>query len=79
MKIIIVGAGYSGGLLAEQLGDLGHEIVVIDKDKKAVDNITNRLSVNGVWGSGASRNVLLQAGAEMTDILITMTPCCGLH
>lgn len=74
MKIIIVGAGYSGGLLAEQLGDLGHEIVVIDKDKKAVDNITNRLSVNGVWGSGASRNVLLQAGAEMADILITMTP-----
>ncbi len=73
MKIIIVGAGYSGSLLAEQLSEHGHDISVIDKSKEAIDNITNRSTVNGVFGSGASRSVLIQAGAEMADILISMT------
>lgn len=74
MKIIIVGLGQTGTLLAELVSKDGHDVVVIDKSKSNVNQITNCLSVNGVCGSGASRNVLMKAGADTADAVIALTP-----
>ncbi len=74
MKIIIVGLGQTGTLLAELISKDGHDIVVIDKNKSSVDHATNQMNVNGVCGSGASRDILMKAGADTADAVIALTP-----
>ncbi len=74
MRVVIVGAGRAGCLLAKMLADGGHDVIVVDKSRSVIEEITDRLSVNGVCGSGASREVLLAAGADTADVLVSMTP-----
>ena len=74
MRIIIVGSGRSCELLVRQMEKSEHDIIVVDKNREVVDAITDKYSVNGVCGSGASREVLLAAGADSADILISLTP-----
>ena len=64
MKIIIVGLGQTGTTLVKALADEHYDITVVDKDRALVDRITDRYNVNGVTGSGASRETLLAAGAD---------------
>ncbi len=73
MKIIIAGLGEAGVALVRALSVEGHEITVIDKDQSLVDSVTDRFSVNGVVGSGASQETLKKAGAEGADFFIALT------
>ncbi|MCR5507489.1 MAG: Trk system potassium transporter TrkA [Lachnospiraceae bacterium] len=73
MKIIIVGLGQTGTALAAALSKEHYDITVIDKDKSLVDRITDKYNVNGVTGSGASRETLLAAGADSADAIIAVT------
>lgn len=74
MRIIIVGAGKTAEVLIQHLEKSRHDVIVVDKNQKTVDAITDHYSVNGVCGSGASREVLLLAGADTADVLISLTP-----
>ncbi len=73
MKIIILGCGKVGFALAEQLDREGHEITLIDHKSSAIHNITQTLDVMGVVGNGASYNILMSAGIEEADLLISVT------
>ncbi len=73
MKIIIVGLGQTGNLLLSSLAGENMDVVVIDKDKFLVNEATDIYNVNGVVGSGASRETLLQAGADTADMIIALT------
>ncbi len=73
MKIIIAGLGEAGITLVRALSSSEHEITVIDRDSSLVDKVTDRYSVNGVMGSGASRETLSKAGAEGADYFIALT------
>ncbi|MCR4787364.1 MAG: Trk system potassium transporter TrkA [Lachnospiraceae bacterium] len=73
MKIIVVGLGETGRSLIKLLEGSGHDITVIDKDGALVDLITDKYSVNGVCGSGASTQTLKQAGAQSADVLVALT------
>lgn len=74
MRIIIVGGGKAAEILIQHLEKGSHDVIIIDKKKDIVESITNQYSVNGVCGSGASREVLITAGADTADVLISMTP-----
>lgn len=74
MRIIIVGVGKTAEVLIQYLEKSRHDVIVVDKNKDTVEAITNHYSVNGVCGSGASREVLLAAGADTADALISLTP-----
>ncbi len=73
MKIIIVGLGQTGILLAERIPMENHDATVIDTDKEKIENITNLYNVNGICGSGASKEILMQAGAATADIIIAVS------
>lgn len=73
MNIIIVGCGKVGVTLAEQLNSEGHDIVIIDNRSMVISDVTNYLDVMGIVGSGASHNVLLEAGIEKSHLLIAVT------
>lgn len=74
MKIIVVGLGQTGRLLTEVISKEHYDVVVVDSNKEVVEKITEKYNVNGVVGSGGSRRILAQAGAENADMLVALTP-----
>lgn len=74
MKIIVVGLGQTGRLLTEVASKEHYDVVVVDSNKEVVEEITEKYNVNGVVGSGGSRRILSQAGAENADMLVALTP-----
>lgn len=73
MKIIIIGGGKVGCTIAEQLTREGHDIVVVDSDRRVVETISDTLDVMAVCGNGSSVAVLREAGAGESDLLIACT------
>lgn len=73
MKIIVVGLGRTGCALIENLSHENHDIVAIDKDTYLVKEITDKTTATGIVGSGASKETLLDAGADRADLLIALT------
>lgn len=74
MKIIIVGLGQTGTLVAQRTAGENHDVAVIDCDKERVESVTNLYNVSGVCGSGASREILQHAGAATADVIIAVSP-----
>lgn len=73
MNIIIAGAGKVGKALARQLTAEGHNLTIIDQDSGVLESQVVRYDTMGVYGNCASRTVLLEAGVENADLLITTT------
>ena len=74
MNIIVVGLGKVGEKLVERLStEENHNITVIDVRQGALHDTVNSYDVMGVSGSGASNEVLAEAGIENADILIAVT------
>ena len=85
MKLVIVGAGKIGGTLVEKLIKEKHDVIIVDKDAKIVEQVVNRYDVMGVCGGGADRMVLEEAGVADADFVIACTSrdelnilCCML-
>ena len=85
LKIIIVGCGKVGTTLVEQLSKEGHDIIIIDKNAKKVQEIANIYDIMGIVGNGASFSVQQDAGIENADLIIAVTEsdelnllCCTL-
>ena len=90
MKIIIAGGGKVGLTLAQQLIAEGHDITLIDRDNLKLEENLDRMDAMGICGNCASKEILLQAGIEKSDLLIAATDadevnllCCmtahGIH
>ena len=73
MNIIIAGAGKVGRVLVRQLTAEGHALTVIDTDSQVLENLVIRYDALGVQGNCASKAVLLQAGVQDADLVITAT------
>ena len=75
MKIIIVGNGKVGYTLAQQLSGDGedHDLVLIDKNPDALRNADGVLDILCMEGSGASIQVLLEAGVRSADLVVAVT------
>lgn len=74
MKVIIVGLGQTGTLLADMISRENHDVVVLDANKEKVDAVTSKYNVSGVVGSGASKECLVKAGADTADVVVALTP-----
>lgn len=73
MKIIIVGDGKVGATLVEHLSLEGHDIIVIDKNQKVIEQMVNSYDVMGVCGNGASYEVQLEAGVSDAQLFVAAT------
>ncbi len=73
MNIVIVGDGKVGSALTEHLSYEGHDVVVIDKDPKVVEETVNSYDVMGLCGNGASYSVQMEAGVDKARLLIAAT------
>ena len=74
MFILIVGGGKVGTYLARGLLKQQHEVVVIEKEARKAQLMTNLLETDiAVVGDGCDPNVLLQAGVQRADVVVADT------
>ena len=73
MTIIIAGGGKVGSTLAEHLAGEGHSVTIVDVSDSTLSRLSNQLDVMCLKGNCVSREVLLEAGAKDTDVLIAAT------
>ncbi|MEW5990119.1 MAG: TrkA family potassium uptake protein [Chloroflexota bacterium] len=73
MKIVIVGCGRVGSVLAEAYDAGGHEVIVLDLSTRAFDRLPGEFRGSAVRGDGTDEDVLRRAGAEGADIFLALT------
>jgi trk system potassium uptake protein TrkA len=74
MFILIVGGGKVGTYLARGLIKQQHEVVVIEKDARKAQLMTNLLESDiAIVGDGCDPNILLQAGVQRADVVVADT------
>lgn len=73
MKILILGAGQVGGTLAEHLASEAFDITVVDQNPERLAELRDRLDIQTIRGMASHPDVLRNAGADDTDMLIAVT------
>ena len=61
MKIIVIGAGELGRLLASALSEEDHDVVIVDSDADELARISDKLDAMTISGSCSSVRILKQA------------------
>ena len=74
MRIIIVGGGVVGFSLAEHLLRDGHNLSLVELDQRLCQEISEKLDLQIVNGSGSSPLALRAAGGEGADLVLAVTP-----
>ncbi len=73
MKIIVCGAGKIGQNLVKFLTHSDNDIVVIDSDENLLKEMSSLMDIQGICGNCSHPDVLEQAGALGSDMIIAMT------
>ena len=73
MYIIVVGGGKVGYYLAKSLLNEGHEVLIIEKDKRKCDGISAELGGIVQRGDGSDSTVMEEAGMNRADLAIAVT------
>lgn len=79
MHIIIVGLGKLGMTMTKQLANEGHNITLVDINNERLEAAVNTYDVMGVWGNGATCEILEEAGASKAKLIIAATPSDELN
>ncbi|NLY65136.1 MAG: Trk system potassium transporter TrkA [Alcaligenaceae bacterium] len=70
MKILIIGAGRVGASVAENLVSEQNDITIVDTNAERLAYLQERFDLRCVLGDGALPDVLAEAGADDTDLLV---------
>ena len=73
MKVVILGAGRVGAILAKRLLKDKHEVAVIDWRVEAFRNLGKDFPGQTVLGTGIDEQVLKKAGIEKADAFIAVS------
>ena len=77
MKVIISGAGRTGSMLAGLLADGGHQVTVIDLDRRAFGRLPKARVDSGevrvIEDDGASSDAMEDAGIKDADAFVATT------
>ncbi|MBR2067224.1 MAG: Trk system potassium transporter TrkA [Solobacterium sp.] len=73
MKILIAGAGKVGRNLTDELSDEGHDITLIDRNPKILEEVIGKYDVNTLNGNCASKTTLEEAGIANMDVFVAAT------
>jgi len=73
VKIVIVGCGRVGAVLAEGLDAAGHEVIVVDISTRAFERLSEEFKGQAVRGDGTDEDTLRRAGAVGADVFLALT------
>jgi trk system potassium uptake protein TrkA len=73
MKIVIVGCGRVGSVLADAFDTGGHDVVILDMTTRAFDRLPPEFRGQAVRGDGTDEDVLRRVGAVDADVFLALT------
>jgi trk system potassium uptake protein TrkA len=73
MYVIVVGAGKIGYYLSKRLSEEGHEIVLMEKDRRRAALLTEELGEIVMQGDGCEVALMLEAGFGRADVIVAVT------
>lgn len=73
MKVVILGCGRVGAMLAAQLDKAGHTVAVIDNNSDAFQRLDPEFPGERIIGNGVDESVLRRAGIESADAFVAAT------
>ena len=73
MKVVIVGCGRVGALLAASLDGSGHDVIIIDLLVRSFDRLPATFGGEAVRGDGTDEDALRRAGADGADVFLALT------
>ena len=73
MRVMIIGCGRVGSVLANQLDEAGHQVVVLDRNQHAFRRLSEKFSGERRVGNGLVEEYVRPVLQEKTDILFVMT------
>lgn len=73
MRIIVIGYGRVGSQFVKKIDTPAHEVVVIDKERTALDRPDLPKSVRFLIGNAIDEDLLREAGADSADVMMALT------
>jgi trk system potassium uptake protein TrkA len=73
MKVMIIGCGRVGSVLANRLDETGHQVVVLDRNQQAFRRLYEKFSGERIVGNGLLDEFVGPTLEKKTDILFAMT------
>ena len=73
MKVVLMGCGRVGALLASLLDADGHEVTVLDNDTYSFRRLPPTFGGQALFGNGIDQEALKRAGIEEADVFVAMT------
>ncbi len=71
--VIIVGGGKVGYHLSRELVQEGHEVLVMEKDRKTADLLTEKLGEMVLYGDGCEIRTMTEAGMGRANVVVAVT------
>ncbi|AEH50507.1 potassium channel family protein [Pseudothermotoga thermarum] len=73
LYIILVGCGKIGSIVASRLSAMGHNVVVIDRNEKAFERLSEEFTGFKIFGDGTEVSNLRETRIEHADVVIAAT------
>lgn len=73
MRIVIMGCGRTGSMLALLMSSAGHEVTVIEKSHDALLRLGKRHTCHLIMGDGLDEDTLRRAAVDKADAFIACT------
>ena len=73
MRVIIVGCGRLGGVIATNLSSLGHDVVIVDIDSNSFRRLGPEFTGRRIVGNGIDEDVLKKAEVVHADVVFAST------
>tara|TARA_B100000809_G_scaffold264205_1_gene319412 strand:+ start:1214 stop:2560 length:1347 start_codon:yes stop_codon:yes gene_type:complete len=73
MRVIIIGAGRTGGQLVASLCTENHDVTVVDSDPRVLTDLSSQYDILTLAGSGCDPQILEEAGVEKCQLLVACT------
>ena len=73
MRMMIIGCGRVGSVLANRLDEAGHEVIVLDRNQQAFRRLSENFSGERIVGNGLVEEFIRPTLEKETDILFAMT------
>ncbi|MFW6007241.1 MAG: potassium channel family protein [Halanaerobiales bacterium] len=74
MEVMIIGGGNIIYHLAKNLFSKGYFVTIINRNREYSRELARKLKATVVYGEGSNPEILEDAGAYKTDILVSLTP-----
>ena len=73
MRVAFVGAGEVTVRTAEFLIARGHEVIIIEREKEKIEELSENLDCSFLHGDGGKPAILREVNPEKTDVLLCLT------